>query len=103
MDVPSQDDLNDDMSKKPKYIQTMAEKNRERGGGIAPVHYKIPDKMRTVTAVDEGVGMILKNLKEGLLENTVVIFAGDNGYFVKDMVASMIRGKLMKKLFAYHF
>ena len=85
MDVPSQDDLNDDMSKKPKYIQTMAEKNRERGGGIAPVHYKIPDKMRTVTAVDEGVGMIFEKLKkEGLLENTVVIFAGDNGYFVSE-------------------
>jgi N-acetylglucosamine-6-sulfatase len=85
MEVPSQDDLKDDMSTKPAYIQTMAEKNRARGGGIAPVHYKIPDKMRTVTAVDEGVGMIFEKLKnEGLLENTIVIFAGDNGYFVSE-------------------
>ena len=85
MEIPTQDDLNDDMSTKPEYIQTMAEKNRARGGGIAPIHWKIPNKMRTVTAVDEGVGMIFEKLKkEGLLENTIVIFAGDNGYFVSE-------------------
>ncbi len=85
MEIPTQDNLNDDMSTKPEYIQTMAEKNRARGGGIAPIHWKIPNKMRTVTAVDEGVGMIFEKLKkEGLLENTIVIFAGDNGYFVSE-------------------
>ena len=83
--IPTQDNLNDDMSTKPKYIQRMAAKNRERGGGIAPIHYKIPNKMRTATAVDEGVGMIFEKLKsKGLLNNTVVIFAGDNGYFVSE-------------------
>ena len=85
MEIPTQDDLNDDISTKPKYIQKMAKINRERGGGIAPIHWKIPDKMRTVTAVDEGVGMIFEKLKkENLLENTIVIFAGDNGYFVSE-------------------
>ena len=85
MEIPTQDDLNDDISSKPKYIQEMAKINRERGGGIAPIHWKIPDKMRTVTAVDEGVGMIFEKLKkENLLENTIVIFAGDNGYFVSE-------------------
>ena len=50
---------------------------------VSSIHWKIPDKMRTVTAVDEGVGMIFEKLKkENLLENTIVIFAGDNGYFV---------------------
>ena len=85
MEIPTQDDLRDDMSKKPEYIQSMALKNRERGGGIAPIHWKIPDKMRTVSAVDEGVGMIFKKLRElDLLNNTVIIFAGDNGYFVSE-------------------
>ena len=85
MEVPTQDDKNDDMSTKPEYIQSMAKINRERGGGIAPIHWKIPDKMRTVTAVDEGVGMIFKKLEEeNLLDNTIVIFAGDNGYFVSE-------------------
>ena len=85
MEVPTQDDINDDMSTKPEYIQSMAKINRERGGGIAPIHWKIPDKMRTVTAVDEGVGMIFKKLEdENLLDNTIVIFAGDNGYFVSE-------------------
>ncbi len=37
---------------------------------------------RTLAAVDEGIGRILVALEEsGELENTVVIFAGDNGYF----------------------
>ena len=85
VEIQSQDNLNDNMSKKPEYIRTMAEKNRARGGGIAPIHWKIPDKMRTATAVDEGVGMIFKKLKdEEILENTIVIFAGDNGYFVSE-------------------
>jgi N-acetylglucosamine-6-sulfatase len=83
--VPTQDNLNDDIDSKPKYIREIAIKNRLRGGGIAPIHWKIPDKMRTVTAVDEGVGMIFDTLREkGILENTIVIFAGDNGYFVSE-------------------
>ena len=85
MEIPTQDDLLDDISSKPEYIQSMAKINRERGGGIAPIHWKIPDKMRTVTAIDEGVGMIFKKLEEeNLLDNTIVIFAGDNGYFVSE-------------------
>ena len=35
-----------------------------------------------MAAVDEGVGMILKTLEEtGELDNTVILFLGDNGYF----------------------
>jgi N-acetylglucosamine-6-sulfatase len=85
VEIPSQDNPNDNMAKKPEYIRSMAVKNRARGGGIAPIHWKIPDKMRTATAVDEGVGMIFEKLKEKkLLKNTIVIFAGDNGYFVSE-------------------
>lgn len=40
------------------------------------------DYYRALSAVDEGVGRVLETLKEqGLLDNTVVFFAGDNGYF----------------------
>lgn len=40
------------------------------------------DYFRTLAAVDESVGRVLATLKEtGQLDNTVIIFAGDNGFF----------------------
>jgi len=40
------------------------------------------DYLRALSAVDEGIGRIFKVLEEaGELENTVIMFAGDNGYF----------------------
>jgi len=40
------------------------------------------DYYRAIEAVDEGVGKILALLeKQGRLDNTVLVFAGDNGYF----------------------
>jgi len=37
--------------------------------------------MRCISAVDEGIGRIFQTLeKNGMLENTVIAFAGDNGY-----------------------
>lgn len=40
------------------------------------------DYYRTLAAVDDSVGQVLDTLKQaGQLENTVVIFAGDNGFF----------------------
>ena len=39
-------------------------------------------RARMMASVDEGVGMILETLeKTGQLDNTVIIFLGDNGYF----------------------
>jgi arylsulfatase A-like enzyme len=39
-------------------------------------------RQRTLMAVEEGVGQILEALKvTGQLDNTVIVFAGDNGYF----------------------
>jgi N-acetylglucosamine-6-sulfatase len=39
--------------------------------------------MRSIAAVDEGIGKIYQLLEEkGLLENTAIIFAGDNGYLL---------------------
>ncbi len=39
-------------------------------------------RQRALAAVDDGVGQIVKALEEqGQLANTLIIFAGDNGYF----------------------
>ncbi len=40
------------------------------------------DYLRSISAVDDGVGRILDLLEaRGELENTIIVFAGDNGYF----------------------
>ena len=42
----------------------------------------IRNQLRCLTAIDEGVGRILKALEEtGQLDNTLVVFTSDNGYF----------------------
>ncbi|MBK9706141.1 MAG: sulfatase [Acidobacteria bacterium] len=39
-------------------------------------------RQRTLAAIEDGVGQILKTLKEtGQLDNTVIVFTSDNGYF----------------------
>lgn len=48
--------------------------------GLVPVKL---DYFRTITAMDENVGRLLKVLDElKLTEDTIVIFAGDNGYYL---------------------
>ncbi|HBG26023.1 MAG: hypothetical protein A2Y10_03865 [Planctomycetes bacterium GWF2_41_51] len=52
------------------------------------------DYYRGISAVDEGIGKIYDALEsKGLLENTVIIFAGDNGYFLGEH-----SGRLDKRL-----
>ena len=42
----------------------------------------ILERQRTLLAIDEGVGEILKVLEEaGQLDNTIIVFTSDNGYF----------------------
>ena len=83
--IPSQDNPEDDLASKPAYVRESALKNRNNPTGLARLHPQIPNKMRTLTAVDDGVGMIMETLEEkGLLDNTIVIFAGDNGYFMSE-------------------
>jgi arylsulfatase A-like enzyme len=45
----------------------------------------IKNQLRCVTAIDEGVGKILKTLEETKqLDNTLIVFTSDNGYFWGD-------------------
>ena len=42
----------------------------------------ILDRQRSLAAIDEGVGRVLQALKEaGRLDNTILVFTSDNGYF----------------------
>jgi N-acetylglucosamine-6-sulfatase len=55
---------------------------RPLGAGTVTSDKSILDRQRSLMAVDEGVGEILRALKEtGQLDNTVIVFTSDNGYF----------------------
>lgn len=56
----------------------------------------VRDQLRTLAAVDEGVGALLRALKRsGQLDNTVIVFTGDNGYLLGE------HGQFDNKRFAY--
>jgi N-acetylglucosamine-6-sulfatase len=45
-------------------------------------HNKYVDQLRCLAAVDEGIGRIIELLRErGTLDNTIIVFTSDNGYF----------------------
>src|SRR5215471_16021458 len=52
------------------------------GAGTVTPDQAILGRQRTLLAIDEGVGEILKALKEtSQLDNTIIVFTSDNGYF----------------------
>ena len=52
------------------------------GAATATRDEAILGRQRSIAAIEEGVGEILKALKEtGQLDNTVIVFTSDNGYF----------------------
>jgi N-acetylglucosamine-6-sulfatase len=66
---------------KPMLRRMVADKPAARPGG-GPNDELIKNQMRCLTAIDEGVGRVLKALAEtGQLDNTIIIFTSDNGYF----------------------
>jgi len=93
----------DDFSDKPRWLREL----RVRGGKlqkpvppggipdrIAPNEWDPTDDglnqkhlnyLRTLAAVDESAGRVLDTLREkGLLDNTLIFFAGDNGFFMQE-------------------
>jgi len=69
----------EDMSGRPRWIQQRQEVAKMSDEAYAE---RIRNYYRTLAAVDEGVGRVLKTLEEiGALDNTAIIFCGDNGFF----------------------
>ena len=96
------------LAEPPSYSEDFADKpawHRRQAAGEARWHYrtrereteKLPaaipaepwkdygkyvDQLRCLAAVDEGIGQILDLLRErGTLDNTIIVFTSDNGYF----------------------
>jgi arylsulfatase A-like enzyme len=80
--IPRRPNFDDTLEGKPGMALTAEGKpisRRPRGG---PAEAKIKNQMRCLLSVDEGLGMILDTLREtGQLDNTLVVFSSDNGYF----------------------
>ncbi len=52
------------------------------GHGTVIADQQILDRLRMLAAVDEGLGRLLKVMEEvGQLDNTLIVLAGDNGFF----------------------
>ena len=63
-------------ARKPKAEKKKAKEGKAVPGGL------VRNQLRALAAVDDGVGLILKALQEtSQLDNTLVIFTSDNGYF----------------------
>ena len=72
---------------KPAWTEAFELKKSERSQALLkPIHAGQQEEIRLraamMASVDEGVGEILKALeKSGQLDNTLILFLGDNGYF----------------------
>jgi N-acetylglucosamine-6-sulfatase len=75
----------DTLEGKPVLRRPIEEKPSKKGAalpGRGPSDEVIRNQLRALQAVDEGVGQMLKALEQTRqLDNTLVIFASDNGYF----------------------
>jgi arylsulfatase A-like enzyme len=69
---------------RPPYPLRAGRTNANQSGRAPPARAEMHRKyFRTISAVDENVGRILKTLDElGLTENTMLIYASDNGYYL---------------------
>jgi arylsulfatase A-like enzyme len=68
-----------DMSDKPLFMQLKPELDE---AAIADIERRYRDELGSLLAVDEAVAAIVEALEqEGVLDDTYVVFASDNGYF----------------------
>ncbi len=71
----------DGLTTKPALTRPIEGQAGVKPGGGSPDEL-IRNQMRCLTSIDEGVGQILKALGEvGKLDDTLIIFTSDNGYF----------------------
>jgi N-acetylglucosamine-6-sulfatase len=77
---------NDDNKDKPVLLRPVpnqpARPNQPRRARAQAADQLVRNQLRMLTAIDEGIGRILKSLEESKqLDNTVIVFTSDNGYF----------------------
>lgn len=79
--LPVPESARDTLAGKPAWVRKRSE---GKTGIVNHPNYDLNHRnyLRTLLAVDEGVGRVLEALeKQGRLDRTVVVFAGDNGFF----------------------
>jgi len=98
VEVPRPASFDDTYKGKPEWYRRAITYGTRRKDWIQNRNKPVPDELpprewnprqkhmlnyyRALLAVDEGIGKVLDTLAErGVLDNTVVVFAGDNGYF----------------------
>lgn len=83
--IPRPKSMTDPLTGKPQWVRLGMEPGHDSKGALtSPEGYDlfIRDYNRTLMAVDEGIGRILDTLEKlGVLDETVITFASDNGYF----------------------
>jgi len=79
---PKSPNMHDDLSDKPVLTRKLATTSPAGHPDHGVPEKQIFGQLRCIQAVDDGVGRIFKALEEtGQLDNTVIIFSSDNGYF----------------------
>jgi N-acetylglucosamine-6-sulfatase len=71
----------------PRFVARNADYQKNKPTGKDLVHWKyqiyLKDYLRCVKAVDDSVGQIVSALKsEGILENTIIIYSSDQGFYL---------------------
>jgi arylsulfatase A-like enzyme len=79
--IPRRPNVQDNLEGKPAVTRPVEGKPAAQQGTMSGDDL-IRNQLRVLTAVDEGIGRILKALEEtGRLDSTMVVFTSDNGYF----------------------
>ncbi|UCH36633.1 MAG: sulfatase-like hydrolase/transferase [Armatimonadota bacterium] len=98
VDMPEPASFDDDFAGKPEWLRASMVRGARRQEWLADQDKPVPDRIppgdwnprnrsqlnyyRALAAVDEGVGKVLETLGQlGVLDSTVIVFAGDNGFF----------------------
>jgi len=80
--LPTSPNMKDDLSGKPMLTRKVATTSPVGHPDWGVPEKQIRNQLRCIQSVDDGVGLIFKALEEtGQLDNTLVVFSSDNGYF----------------------
>lgn len=75
----------DDYAGKPALKRPIQDNKKGTGAQAGPADETVRNQLRLLSAIDEGIGQLRQALEEtGQLDNTLIIFTSDNGYFHGD-------------------